>query len=265
MASDFLSLTAPQAKGFDVGYTGPGALDLYEAPKDVLSDFDWSLFNLDLDYDPGSFDLMGVGNASTPLKAANESNAMWADFLGQAREKQRMGAMLNMGQSAGDVFNSVMGITSGTKRAREQRDNAVLNAENQMAAIENQAINVKTQLQSRFNSLVARTQVNQAARGLKVSLANTLEENKSTAVDVQEDFDTIDSNKRLQDIILENQKAQANVAYKANKDAAWVNFAGSLANLGFMGATGGGTMQSWGSLFPETFGKSSLSKSVYGG
>ena len=197
----------------------------------------------------------GVGNAQNPTQALNQSNELWASFLSQAREEKKTATMLNLAADAGDLFDSIVGVSAGISNAKATARNTIMSAENQIMAIENQTMYVKGRLQNRFNNMLAQTQVRQAARGLKVSAASTLEANKETAYDLTMDYATLDTNANLEKIRLENVKSQAKVAEDFAKDQNWTNLIGSLGKFAFSLGTA-----DWDSLINKT----SLSKAIYG-
>lgn len=198
----------------------------------------------------------GIGGAQNPTQALNQSNELWAGFLSQAREEKKTATMLNLAADAGDLFDSIVGVSAGISNAKATARNTIMAAENQIMAIENQTMYVKGQLQNRFNNMLAQTQVRQAARGLKVSAASTLEANKETAYDLTMDYATLDTNANLEKIRLENVKAQAKVAEDFAKDQNWANLIGSLGKFAFSLGTAD---------FGSLINKSSLSKAIYGG
>ena len=196
-----------------------------------------------------------IGDAQNPTQALNQGNALWADFLSQAREEKKTATMLNLVADAGDLFDSIVGVSAGISNAKATARNTIMSAENQITAIDNQTMYVKSRLQNRFNNMLAQTQVRQSARGLKVSAASTLEENKERAYDLTMDYATLDSNANLEKIRLENTKAQAKVAEDFTKNQTWANLLGSLNAFAFSVGTA-----DWKTLLD----KNSLAKSVYG-
>ena len=218
---------------------------------DALNDLN-DFSNLSALIDPNAAQ---IGKATNPTQALNQNTNLWADFLSQAREEKSTATKLNIAASAGDLFDSIVGVASGTSNANLAAQNARMAAENQIMAVDNHTMYVKSQLQNRFNNLLAQTQVRQAARGLKVSAASTLEANKETAYDLTMDYATLDSNANLEKIRLENAKAQAEIAADFEKDQNWANLLGSLGAFGFSMS-----QVDWGSLID----KKSLSETVYG-
>lgn len=209
--------------------------------------------------DLNDFSILGyglVGRAENETQALNQGNKLWASFLNQAREEKKTATVLNLAADAGDLFDSIVGVSAGNYNAKATAQNTIMSAENQIMAIDNQTMYVKGRLQNRFNNMLAQTQVRQAARGLKVSAASTLEANKETAYDLTMDYATLDTNANLEKIRLENIKAQAQIAEDFVKDQNWANLIGSLGKFAFsLGTTDFGSL----------INKNSLAKAIYGG
>lgn len=197
-----------------------------------------------------------VGAAQNPTQAMNQSNLLWGDFLASARADKQTANALNIAASAGDLFDSIIRVNTGISNANMAAQNARMAADNQIMAIDNRTMYVKGQLQNRFNNLLAQTQVRQAARGLKVSAASTLEANKETAYDLTMDYATLDTNANLEKIRLENEKSQANIAADFAKNQQWANLIGSLGAFGFtLGTTNFGSLLDKGSLSEAIYGR----------
>lgn len=160
------------------------------------------------------------------------------------------GAMYKTIAAAGDLFNRGVGILAGQeKNIRGAADIAVQNYQNQMDALDNQVLYMKHQLADRFNKTVETNIMNMAARNLRVNAGNVLELSKDEATEITEDMRTAESNAELKKIALRAGQKQAKESAKYAVKQMWMGFAQSAVKLGIMGATGGGTNESWGDLY----------------
>lgn len=159
------------------------------------------------------------------------------------------GAALKTVAAAGDVFNSIMSLSMGRRNANRQYSNTKLSAENKMAALDNQVMYYKNQIEDKFNTTLARNTAVMAAKNLRVSTGALLEKTKDAAYDATKDIETMESNAELKKIALRNEVKQAKITKELTKSQLTTNLVGSLANLGLMVGTAGGTMESWGDLF----------------
>lgn len=209
---------------------------------------------------------------SDPTSAVNDTNAILGDYLGGLKEKAGKqafwGGTLKTAAVAGNLFTAL--LTYGTARSNinAQAQNTKLQAKVQMDALDNQVLYYKNEIMDRFNTLIARNTVLSAAKGLRVSAANILEQSKETAHDFTQDMRTLESNAELKKIVLRSEQRQADLTKKLQKNLLTANLIKGAADLGLMISTGGGTFQSWGDLWANAgFGSAteSLNETVYGG
>ena len=160
------------------------------------------------------------------------------------------GALYKTLGAAGDLFTRATAIMAGQEyNIRSAAEIAGQNYQNQMDALDNQVMYMKHQLADRFNKTVETNIMNLAARNIRVNAGNVLELTKDSATEITEDMRTAESNARLRKIALEAGKKQAKEAANLAVKQMWAGFVGSAAKLGIMGATGGGTGESWGNLY----------------
>lgn len=199
-----------------------------------------------------------LSGMTTPTKSGtatpqDTTNALLADYLGgmksKAAKQEFTGAVLKSVAAAGNVFNSIMSLSMGRKNANRQYSNAKLSAENKMAALDNQVMYYKNQIEDKFNTTLARNTAVMAAKNLRVSTGALLEKTKDAAYDATKDIETMESNAELKKIALRNEVKQAKITKELTKSQLTTNLIGSLANLGLTVASGGGTMESWGDLY----------------
>lgn len=199
-----------------------------------------------------------LSGMTTPTKSGtatpqDTTNALLADYLGgmksKAAKQEFTGAVLKSVAAAGNVFNSIMSLSMGRRNANRQYSNAKLSAENKMAALDNQVMYYKNQIEDKFNTTLARNTAVMAAKNLRVSTGALLEQTKDAAYDATKDIQTMESNAELKKIALRNEVKQAKITKELTKSQLTTNLVGSLANLGLTVASGGGTMESWGDLY----------------
>lgn len=199
-----------------------------------------------------------LSGITTPTKSGtatpqDTTNALLADYLGgmksKAAKQEFTGAVLKSVAAAGNVFNSIMSLSMGRRNANRQYSNTKLSAENKMAALDNQVMYYKNQIEDKFNTTLARNTVVMAAKNLRVSTGALLEKTKDAAYDATKDIETTESNAELKKIALRNEVKQAKITKELTKSQLTTNLIGSLANLGLTVASGGGTMESWGDLY----------------
>lgn len=216
-----------------------------------------NIFADDSSISTGSYDSY-LSGMTTPTKSGtatpqDTTNALLADYLGgmksKAAKQEFTGAVLKSVASAGSVFNSIMSLSMGRRNANRQYSNAKLSAENKMAALDNQVMYYKNQIEDKFNTTLAKNTAVMAAKNLRVSTGALLEQMKDAAYDATKDIETMESNAELKKIALRNEVKQAKITKELTKSQLTTNLIGSLANLGLTVASGGGTMESWGDLY----------------
>lgn len=247
MALELTNTNLPSTSfAFNLDTTRPG----FTFAPEGLDTFDFSNLALDLDIDLSNtpFDMSPYAkNTKDPV--AN----ILGDFMGNAKAKAQkklfQGAVLKTVGSAADLFDSIINFGYKHENINTQAGNTKIAADNQMAAIDNQVMYTKNQIMDRFTKLVANNTVQMAAKNLRVSAGTLLEETKSEAYDINQDFAMLDSKARLQKIELENIKGQAEIARSLAKSQQWSGLVQGLSKLGLNIATGGGTGESFGNLY----------------
>lgn len=199
--------------------------------------------------------------ATDTTTAINSTNQMLGDFLGGLKEKAGKqafwGGATKTVASAAKLFTNIMTYTSGRKIANMQAENTKMQTQVQMDALDNQVLHYKNEIMDRFNTLVARNTVTAAAKGLRVTGANILEQSKEVAHDATEDIRTMESNAELKKIALRSEARQADLTKHLQKELLTANLVKGVADLGLAVSTGGGTFQSWGDLWANAgFGSS---------
>lgn len=160
------------------------------------------------------------------------------------------GAVLKTIGQAGDFFSRATGLAMGQLGTiNAQRDAAIHGYQNQMVALDNQVLYFKNQLADRFNKTVESNIMNMAARNIRVTSGNVLELSKDMAQEMTEDMRTMESNARLKQIALGAAQKSTAESAKYEKFKAISGFVNSAAKLGMTIASGGGTGESWGSLY----------------
>lgn len=175
------------------------------------------------------------------------------DLVVRAKNQQAGGAVLKMAASAGRLFTDLLAAGGIWENIHAQEYNTKLSADVQMAALDNQILYFKNQIADRFNKTMARNAVTMAAKNLRVTAGNLLEQTKEEAYDATQDIATYTSNAELQKILLRSQQQQADVAAKLMKSNVVTDMISDLADLGLMVGTKGGTFaKDWGTLFSGT-------------
>ena len=218
-------------------------------PNFMISDFDqWkeSVWN-DLG---ASSEAMSKYLSTAPVSDVSSAISAQSLFGIKALASKQMagGAMLKSAAAAGKLFSDLITVGYNWRNINMQRDNAKLDAENQMKAIDNQILYFKNQIAERFNQTMARNAVTMAAKNLRVTAANLMEQTKDAAYDATQDISMAESNAELKKILLRSQQKQADVAAKLAKSNEISTLVGDAANLGLMIGTGGGTFQTWGDI-----------------
>lgn len=270
-AFDLTDTTPFSTNGFSLN-------DIYTDRAGFSFDPEWKT---DLNFDTSALELseetLGKAGISTYFPTAakdtttalNNTNNILGDYLFGVKEKAAKdmfwGATAKTASSAGKLFTSLISYGSGMRTAELQAENTKLQTENQMNALDNQVLSLKNKITDRFNSLMARNTVEMASKNLRVTAGALLEQTKDEAYDATQDIRTAESNAELQKIALRSQQKQADITKDLQKTLLTTNLIKGLADVGVNVASGGGTMQSWGDLYSNAFGKKSLNKSVYGG
>jgi len=160
------------------------------------------------------------------------------------------GAVLKSIGVAGDFFSRATGLAMGQLGLIDkQRDVAIQGYQNQMESLDNQVLYLKNQLADRFNKTVETNIMQMAARNIRVTSGGVLDLTKDQAQEITEDISMAESNARLKKIALGAAQDMTKESAKYAKFNAIAGFVKSAANLGMAIASGGGTGESWGSLY----------------
>lgn len=241
-ATNFLSLNTTSRQGFT-----------FDPELDTVEFNTWKknfLDNLDVKTTP-KFDAVSVVNAYNTANISNTLDKMEESLSEQkdkAKKKMAYGAILKTAASAGQLFSDILVASSNWKNINRQKENTKLDAENQMAALDNQVLYYKNQIADKFNQTLARSAVVMAAKNLRVTAGNLLEQTKGAAYDATKDIQMLESNAELKKIMLRSQQRQADITAKLQKSQEVTTLLDDAANLGLMVGTGGGTFESWGEL-----------------
>ena len=215
--------------------------------------------------------LAGIPRNTTavpPSISKELDNLLGKDESMKARAQVDMykGAVYKTIAAAGDFFNRSVGILAGQKQ--NIKDTAAVMAQNyqsQMDALDNQVLYIKHQLADRFNQTVQTNIMNLAAKNIRVNAGNVLDLSKEKASEITEDMRTAESNAALRKIALDAGKKQVNESADYAIKQMWTGFIGSAVKLGIMGATGGGTNESWGDLYKGYAKGRDFTKAMKGG
>lgn len=255
-ATNFLSLDTTSRPGFT-----------FDPELDTVEFNTWKknfLDNLDVKTTP-KVDAASAVNAYNTANISKTLAGTLEPLKARADKQLAGGAILKTAAAAGQLFSDLMVASSNFKNIRRQKENTKLDAENQMAALDNQVLYYKNQIADKFNQTLARSAVVMAAKNLRVTAGNLLEQTKGAAYDATKDIQTLESNAELKKIMLRSKQRQADITAKLQKSQEVTTLLGDAANLGLMVATGGGTFESWGDLFAGMGGTESLNDTVYGG
>lgn len=172
------------------------------------------------------------------------------DTKAQAQKDLFTGALYKTLAASSDFFSRATRIAMGEPgMIDDQRDIAIQNYDNQMAALDNQVLYLKNQLADRFNKTVDTNIMMMAAKNIRVTGGNVLELTKKDAMEISEDMRMAESNARLKQIALVAGKKSAKEMAKTSKKLMWSGLIGSAAKLGLAVETGGFTNESWGNLY----------------
>lgn len=209
------------------------------------------------DTTPKSNFSISTGRPETPAGALLSLADKATENKEKGNKEMFVGALFKTVSAASDFFSRTTGILAGqTSAIHGQRDVAIKNYENEMAALDNQVLNLKNQLSDRFNKTVDTNIMTLAAKNLRVSAGNVLELSKKEAQEITEDIQIAESNAKLKKIALEAGKKQVKESSKLAIKQMWTGLVGSAANLGLAIATGGGTGESFGNLYARYSGYS---------
>lgn len=202
---------------------------------------DFSL-NLHPSYDPtiplaASLPSMNSGNSGTggytdPLKSLDTIGNSLMGIKDSANKSLKAGYNLKIAAAAGELFSKVLTYSMARSNASRAYKNKQTSVENQMLAIDNQVQYYKNQIADKFGKTMARNAMTMAAKNLRVTAGNLLEQTKDMAYDATKDIETMESNARLRKIALRSEEKQAKVARDLTKKLLTSDLVGSAANLG---------------------------------
>ena len=208
--------------------------------------------------------------ASANLSGGGASGSNWMDaygnvLMGMKSEGDKAlgyGYGLKTAAAAGEFFSKILTYSMEKANADRRERNAQKSLENQMLAIDNQVQYYKNQIADKFGKTMARNAMTMAAKGLRVTAGNLLEQTKDAAYDATKDIQTLESNARLKKIALRSEARQASVARDLTKKLLASDLVSSAAKLGLV-VGGGITAGAYSKMFST--GTESLNESVYGG
>ena len=171
------------------------------------------------------------------------------DYLYGIKEKASdellTGQTLKTAAAAGDFFSQVLNASMNWDIANKKAKNTGKSLENKMLALDNEVMYYKNEIADKFNKTMARNSMIMAAKGLRVTAANLLEQTKGAAYDATKDIETLESNTELKKIALWSEEKQANIARHLTKQLLVSDLVKSGAKLGLqamalgnMGASG---------------------------
>lgn len=153
--------------------------------------------------------------------SSDEANANLTSFREETKEKatkmKKAGHTMKLISAAGDVFSHLLLDGTEWEGLHETAENKKVNIANQMSSLDNQVLFYKNQVANKFGELMARNAVTMAAKNLRVTAGNLLEQTKGAAIEATEDIKMKESNARLKKIALESEARQADVAKKLQK------------------------------------------------
>lgn len=240
----------------------PGfTLDPSWTPTDLSIDFD----ALELNLKQPTFDPSVAFAASLPSMTgrgasggANPLDAFGNVLMGIKSEGDKAfkaGWWLKGAASAGELFTKL--ATYPMERANVDRAyrNKKADVSNQMLAIDNQVQYYKNQIADKFATTMARSSMLMAAKNLRVTAGNLLEQTKDAAYDATNDIKMLESNAELKKIALRSEAKQAEVSRTLTKKLMTTDLLGSAAKLGLTLKMGNEAGISWGDLRKDALTK----------
>lgn len=233
---------------------------------DWKKDFESNLPDFTLNLQPkfsSSFATMGSIPGSTPNNNFMDSfGNILMGIKSEGDKSLALGYGLKTAASAAELFTNI--VTYGYTRANANltASNTKKSVANQMLALDNQIQYYKNKITDKFAETMAKNTVTMAAKNLRVTAGNLLEQTKDAAYDATQDIRMLESNAELKKIALRSEAKQADVTKKLTKNLATANLIGSMAKVGLM--VSGGVMAGvdYGNLF--TAGTGSFNETVYG-
>lgn len=272
MAFDLLDTNPFATKTFgQLDTDRPGfTFDPSWTPTDLSIDFDALELNLKQPtFDPSvafaaSLPSMSAGRGASG--GANPLDAFGNVLMGIKSEGDKAfkaGWALKGVAAAGELFTKLATYSMERANADRAYRNKKADVSNQMLAIDNQVQYYKNQIADKFATTMARSSMLMAAKNLRVTAGNLLEQTKDAAYDATNDIKMLESNAELKKIALRSEARQAEVSRTLTKKLMTTDLLGSAAKLGLVFTGGAEAGMKWGDLFGS--GGGSLNEVVYGG
>lgn len=153
--------------------------------------------------------------------------------------------------SAGELFTKLATYPMERANADRAYRNKKQDVSNQMLAIDNQVQYYKNQITDKFATTMARSSMLMAAKNLRVTAGNLLEQTKDAAYDATQDIKMLESNAELKKIALRSEAKQAKVSKDLTKKLMTTDLLGSAAKLGLVFAGGSEAGMKWGDLYKD--------------
>lgn len=260
MAFDLLDTNPFATKTFgQLDTDRPGfTFDPSWTPTDLSIDFDALELNLKQPtFDPSiafAANLPSMSGGSGASGGANPLDAFGNVLMGIKSEGDKAfkaGWGLKAIASAGELFTKL--ATYPMERANTDRAyrNKKQDVSNQMLAIDNQVQYYKNQITDKFATTMARSSMLMAAKNLRVTAGNLLEQTKDAAYDATNDIKMLESNAELKKIALRSEARQAEVSRTLTKKLMTTDLLGSAAKLGLVFAGGTEAGMKWGDLYKD--------------
>lgn len=208
----------------------------------------------------GKRDMGTTYNLST--SSSNPLDYMGNMLMGSDnKQTQTTGYALKTAAAAGELFQKMLTVGYEWGNANRRAGNTKQSVENQMLALDNQILYYKNLITDKFSQTMARNAVTMAAKNLRVTAGNLLEQTKDVAYDATKDIQMMESNAELKKSALRAESKQADVTKKLTKQLLASDLVGSFAKVGLM-VSAGKEAGLFGKLFTSDTG--SLNDSVYG-
>lgn len=233
--------------------------------QDWKDDFEKNLDNLELDLNeaPASIGFplssssstgtrrspSGVAGIAGSTNSLDDMGNLFLAMQGKGEKNLALGYGLKTAAAAGELFTRLATIGDAWGNANRRATNTKQNVANQMLALDNQVQYYKNQITDKFARTMARNTVTMAAKNLRVTASNLLEQTKDAAYDATKDIQTLESNTELKKIALRSEARQAEVAKKLSKNLMVADLVGSLAKVGLMVSGGIEAGVDYGKLF----------------
>lgn len=268
----FTTITFGELNTERPGFTFDPNFEL-ESMDSWKKDFEASIPNFSLNLKEPSFSssFATMGNLPSSIGSGAGAGNNFMDSFGnilmgmksKGDKALAMGYGMKTIAAAGELFSNLLTYGYTRTNANLQASNTKKSMANQMLALDNQVQYYKNQITDKFAQTMARNTVTMAAKNLRVTAGNLLEQTKDAAYDATKDIQMLESNAELKKIALRSAAKQADVTKKLTKNLATANLIGSMAKVGLMVSGGMAAGVDYGNLFATTAG--SLNDEVYGG